>query len=320
MSNLLLESLQYQLGPEIAAALDNPRVVEIMVNPDGTIWTDEIGKGRQPTGARLDYAAADTAIRLIASHARVNVDKRNPLVSATLPGGGERFQGTYPPVTKAPAFAIRKKPAKVFPLESYVERGALTKRGAEFIRNAVAARENIMIAGGTGSGKTTFSNAVLNLDEFKSDRVAIIEDTPELQCNAADQLPMLTQMKDESNPITMRHLVQASLRLRPDRIIIGEVRDSSALELLKAWNTGHPGGIATIHANSAREALQRLEELISEATPTVPHRSIGSAINLIVFLARGEGGEVDDGKPQVKEIIRVSGYDTEQGYKLAPAL
>lgn len=312
--SLLNEGLRAQLGPEINAALADPDVVEVMVNPDGSIWTDAIGRGRTPTGKELSTKAADSALRLIASHANVNVNANNPLVSATLPGSGERFQGLYPPIVRRPSFAIRKKPAQIFPVSSYVERGALSAAAAETITQAVADKKNVLVAGGTGSGKTTFTNALLELPALQADRVALIEDVQELQCAAKDQINMLTRLKEPR--IGMRDLVQTSLRLRPDRIIIGEVRDASALELLKAWNTGHPGGVATIHANSATDALHRLEDLIAEGTETVPYRAIVSAINIVVFLRRGEGPPKDDGKPQVSEIVSVDSRQANGEYQL----
>jgi type IV secretion system protein VirB11 len=211
------------------------------------------------------------------------------------------------PIVSSPAFAIRKRPEVVFTLEDYVREGIMAPGHAEALRRAAAERQNLLIAGGTGSGKTTLANAILAEPAFARDRVVLIEDTAELQCAAEDRLEMLTKRTEPT--VTMTDLVRDTLRLRPDRIIIGEVRDGSALDLLKAWNTGHPGGLATIHANSAAEALSRLEDLIGEVTQRVPYRAIAQAINLVIFIERTPDGR------RVRSVTRVLGRDGE-GYRL----
>ena len=294
-------ALRQAMGPVIAGALADRLVVEVMVNPDGKIWVDRIGEGRSWTGDLLAPADADRILRLLADHVGEVVTRDNPRISATLPITGERFQGAFMPVVASPAFAIRKRPEVVFTLDEYVGEGIMTARHAEVIREAAVARQNILIVGGTGSGKTTLANAILAEPAFSRDRVILIEDTAELQCSAQDKIQMLTKRTDP--PVTMTDLVRDTLRLRPDRIIIGEVRDGSALDLLKAWNTGHPGGLATIHANSALEALTRLEDLIGEVTQRIPYRAIAQAINIIVYIERTATGR------RVREVSRVTGRD-----------
>lgn len=296
-------ALRQAMGPVIAAALAEKLVVEVMVNPDGKIWVDRIGEGRSFTGERLAPADADRILRLLADHVGEVVTKDRPRISATLPETGERFQGAFMPIVSSPAFAIRKRPEVVFTLDDYVERGILDPAMAAVLREAAVSRQNLLIAGGTGSGKTTLANAILAEPAFAADRVVLIEDTAELQCAAADKVSMLTKRTDP--PVTMTDLVRDTLRLRPDRIIIGEVRDGSALDLLKAWNTGHPGGLATIHANSAAEALTRLEDLIGEVTQRVPYRAIAQAINVVVFIERTATGR------RVREVSRVVGREGE---------
>lgn len=303
-------ALRQAMGPVIAQALADRLVVEVMVNPDGKIWIDRIGEGRSWTGQLLAAADADRILRLLADHAGEVVTRDRPRVSATLPETGERFQGAFMPVVARPAFAIRKRPEVVFTLGDYVEGGMMSAAQAEIIRAAAEARENLLIVGGTGSGKTTLANAILAEPAFAADRVVLIEDTAELQCSAADQIQMLTKRTEPA--VTMTDLVRDTLRLRPDRIVIGEVRDGSALDLLKAWNTGHPGGLATLHANSAAEGLSRLEDLIGEVTQRIPHRAIGQAIDLVIHIARTPGGR------RVSEIMRVTGWE-EGGYKLQAA-
>jgi type IV secretion system protein TrbB len=250
----LLQSLHHALGDVVLGAIRDPHVVEIMVNPDGKIWTDRAGEGRSWTGELMSANSAERILRTLATHAGITVTADQPRVSATLPETGERFQGALPPLVSAPAFAIRKRPEMIFPLSGapggYVETGVMTTGQADTIREAVADRKNIVVAGGAGSGKTTLLNAILAEEAFRSDRVVIIEDTRELQCSAEDCVQLLT--KPGPKPVTMADLVFDVLRLRPDRIIGGEVRDgATALNLLKAWNTGHPGGVTSIHANSA---------------------------------------------------------------------
>lgn len=297
-------ALRQALGPVIAQALADKLVVEVMVNPDGKIWIDRIGEGRSFTGQSLAAADADRILRLLADHAGEVVTRDRPRISATLPETGERFQGAFMPVVAQPAFAIRKRPEVVFALESYVEAGTMSVAQADAIRAAVVGRENILIVGGTGSGKTTLANAILAEPAFAADRVILIEDTAELQCSAIDQVQMLTKRTEPA--VTMSDLVRDTLRLRPDRIVIGEVRDGSALDLLKAWNTGHPGGLATLHANSALEGLSRLEDLIGEVTARIPHRAIAQAINVVVFIERTPAGR------RVKEVSRLVGWKGER--------
>jgi P-type conjugative transfer ATPase TrbB len=301
-------ALRQAMGPVIAGALADRLVVEVMVNPDGKIWVDRIGEGRSWTGEHLAPADADRILRLLADHAGEVVTRDSPRISATLPETGERFQGAFMPVVSSPAFAIRKRPEVVFTLPEYVEQGIMTEGQAEVIREAAANHQNILIVGGTGSGKTTLANAILAEPAFAKDRVIIIEDTAELQCSADDQIQMLTKRTDP--PVTMTDLVRDTLRLRPDRIIIGEVRDGSALDLLKAWNTGHPGGLATIHANSAVEGLTRLEDLIGEVTQRIPYRAITQAINVIIYIERTPTGR------RVKTVSRMVGRQDES-YQLA---
>ena len=204
-----------------------------------------------------------------------------PRVSAELPESGERFEGLLPPVVAAPCFAIRRPAVAVFTLDDYVAAGIMSAGQAELLRAAVRERKNILVAGGTSTGKTTLVNALLAEVAKTGDRVVLIEDTRELQCAA----PNLVALRTKDGAASLSDLVRSSLRLRPDRIPIGEVRGAEALDLLKAWGTGHPGGIGTLHAGSAIGALRRLEQLIQEAVVTVPRALIAETIDLIAVLA-----------------------------------
>ena len=278
--------LRTALGPAIAAWLEDPGVVEVMLNPDGRLWVDRLTEGLIDTGEQLAAADGERIVRLVAHHVGAEVHSAAPRVSAELPETGERFEGLIPPVVAAPTFAIRKPAVAVFTLDDYVAAGIMSADEADVLRRAVDRRRNVLVAGGTSTGKTTLVNALLAEVAKTSDRVVLIEDTRELQCKS----PNLVALRTKDGVASLSDLVRSSLRLRPDRIPIGEVRGAEALDLLKAWGTGHPGGIGTIHAGSALGALRRLEQLIQEAVVTVPRALIVETIDLIAVLA-GRGPE-----------------------------
>jgi type IV secretion system protein VirB11 len=305
--------LRTAMGPAIAAALADPLVIEVMVNPDGALRLDRLGAGRCDTGERLDPAQVERIIRLVASHARTEVHGAAPIVSAELPPhgdglAGERFEGVLPPVATGPCFSIRKPASRVYTLADYAGDGIMTAESARLLSMAVCDRRNILVAGGTSSGKTTLANALLAELAARDERVILIEDTRELQCAAPDTVALRTR----PGVAAMADLVRSTLRLRPDRIIVGEVRGGEALDMLKAWNTGHPGGIATVHANSAVAALYRLEQLIQEAVVTVPRRLIAEAIDVVVFI-EGRGTA-----RRIGAVECVEGLDASGDYALRP--
>lgn len=309
--------LRTAMGPAIAAALLNPRVIEIMVNPDGVLRLDILGQGRVDTGEQLSASEVERIIRLVASHARAEVHGDAPIVSAELPPSvegraGERFEGVLPPVSTGPCFSIRKPAERRYTLDDYIADGIVSAGGASRLRIAVANRLNILVAGGTSSGKTTLANALLAEMASADERVILIEDTRELQCPATDTVALRTRPGNAigAGVVTMADLVRSTLRLRPDRIIVGEVRGPEALDMLKAWNTGHPGGIATVHANSAPRALFRIEQLVQEAVVSVPRELIAAAIDLVVFIA-GRGLD-----RRIASIARVDGLDARGSYAL----
>ena len=276
--------LRTALGPAIAALLGQPDIVEVMLNPDGRLWVDRLGAGLADTGLRMLPADGERIIRLVAHHVGVEAHAHNPRISAELPETGERFEGLLPPVVTGPTFAIRKPAIAVFSLDDYVATGIMRADQAGLLRTAIAERWNILVAGGTSTGKTTLANALLKEVAATGDRVVVIEDTRELQVEA----PNLVSLRTKDGVCSLADLVRSSLRLRPDRIPVGEVRGAEALDLLKAWGTGHPGGIGTIHAGSALGALRRLEQLIQEAVVNVPRPLIAETIDLIAVL-QGRG-------------------------------
>jgi type IV secretion system protein TrbB len=303
-----LNMLTTAFGEDIAGFMDDPDVIEVMVNPDGKLWVESLTKGKCFANIVFESKQAANVIKLVAAYRDAIANYDHPEVSCELPESGARFQGWLPPVVVEPTFTIRKKAIQVFSLDDYVKADSLSAKQAAMLSDALKKHKNILIAGGTASGKTTFANALLNELKGSSDRVVVLEDLPELQITVADNVILRT-----SETKSMRDLVKGIMRMRPDRIIIGEVRDAAALELLKAWNTGHPGGICTIHANSPQATLARLEDLVHEAVSVVPTRLIQQAIDIIVFMRRDKKGKYkidsihsydasDDGKYELKRV------------------
>jgi type IV secretion system protein TrbB len=302
--------LRTALGPAIAAWLEDPAIIEVMLNPDGRLWIDRLGEGLADTGDMMSAADGERIIRLVAHHVGVEIHSTSPRVSAELPETGERFEGLIPPVVAAPSFAIRKPAVAVFTLTDYVSAGIMSEAQADILRSAVATRQNILVAGGTSTGKTTLTNALLAEIAKTSDRVVLIEDTRELQCTS----PNLVALRTKDGVATLSDLVRSALRLRPDRIPIGEVRGAEALDLLKAWGTGHPGGVGTIHAGSAIGTLRRMEQLIQEAVVTVPRALIAETINIIAVLVRDGSGR------RLAELARVEGIGASGDYQITPII
>jgi len=301
--------LRTALGPAIAGYLEDPSIVEVMLNPDGRLWIDRLSGGLEDTTVRIPPMDAERILRLVAHHVGVEVHAGNPRVSAELPETGERFEGLVPPVVAASCFAIRRPAVAVFTLGDYVEAGIMSEAQAELLRAAVRERKNVLVAGGTSTGKTTLVNALLAEIAKTNDRIVLIEDTRELQCAA----PNLVALRTKDGAASLSDLVRSSLRLRPDRIPIGEVRGAEALDLLKAWGTGHPGGVGTLHAGSAIGALRRLEQLIQEAVVTVPRALIAETIDVVAVLA-GRGSA-----RRLAELACVDGLAPNGDYHVTPA-
>ena len=293
--------LKRELGNCIVTALESKEVLEVCVNSDGHIWVEETGKRLYDTGERISPENLAAALGTIAAMNGTELNESNPVLEGTLPLDGSRVEGTVPPVTPGgPSMSIRKHASAVFPLSQYVEEQRITPEAAGYLRDSIRDARNILVAGGTSSGKTTFVNALIRelLEIAPEDRLIVIEDTAELQCATANKQSFVA-----SESVSMRKLLKTAMRYRPDRIIIGEVRGGEALDLLKSWNTGHPGGLATVHANDAHAALLRLEQLIAEVSVTPMQPLIAEAINVVVFMRQfGRIGR------RVTEIIEVTGY------------
>ncbi|MGI2002072.1 P-type conjugative transfer ATPase TrbB [Shewanella frigidimarina] len=297
-----IQSIKSHMGMSLYSKLKDPNVIEIMLNPDGQLWVEEFGSPMSVFGSMPPHHAS-LFMKSIAGYHNVVINDDKPILECELPIDGSRFEGIFPPVTANPTFTIRKKAIKVFTLEDYLINEIITKNQLDVLINAIATHKNILIVGGTGSGKTTFANAIIdgivknNCDE----RIVIMEDTNELQCNAPNSVILRSNEHTSINK-----LLRATLRLRPDRILVGEVRGGEALELLKGWNTGHPGGIATVHADSALQGLYRLEDLLAEAVSVVNKPMIANTINIVVFIKKNKTGR------RIEEVIQVSGFESEQ--------
>lgn len=294
-----LALLDYNFSPVIVDLLNNDSITDIMKNDDGRIWVKRIGSKVQiDTGVQLSPNAALQIVETVASLTGTVCNFKNPMVSAELPGNGHRFEGTIPPITLTATFAIRKKTKLRLTLDHYVQNKALTKKQEMRLRQAVEDHENILIAGGTGSGKTTFGNAVLNEMAKTDDRILTIQDTIELQCPCENKIEMRS-----NDYVTIEDLVKVALRYFPTRIIIGEVRGKEAYYMLDAWGTGHPGGLCTLHANSARHTLKRLERLIRMVSQDSQRETIAETIGLIVYMEEAASGH------RVREMVEVKGFE-----------
>ncbi len=299
-----IEALKRALGPQILGFLTDPAVVEIMLNPNGTLWIDKLGVGMERVG-EVPAVQALTIVNTAAAMLETTVTSERPILECELPLDGSRFEALIPPLAERASFALRKKALLVFTLDDYVQKGIMTKAQKQAIEEAVVGRQNILVSGGTGSGKTTAANAILDcVAQVDHDhRIVVIEDTRELQVNAENVVFLRTS--DNTN---MTRLLRATMRLRPDRIVVGEVRDGSALALLKAWNTGHPGGVSTVHANDASAALTRIGQLIQEAGVPPNPELIAEAVNVVVSIKRTATGR------KVEEVAAVRGWSASGGF------
>lgn len=295
-----LESLQRHAGELFLKALADPLTIELMLNPDGVLWQERLGEEMHPIG-HMETHRVEALFRVVASYLHKTITWDSPQLDGEFPLDGSRFSGALPPVVTGPTFAIRKKASKVMTLDEYVASGIMTQKQRDVLVQSVLDHRNILVIGGTSSGKTTLTNALIDamVSGSPSERIIIIEDTGEIQCRARNVVFFHT-----TETVSMTLLLKQSLRMRPNRICVGEVRDHAALDLMDAWNTGHEGGIATLHANSALLGLSRLRGLVSrnEFAPKDIEEVIGEAVHRVVFIERTQQGR------RVKEILRVNGY------------
>lgn len=296
-----IEKLKRDMGRSLMEALEDPETLEIMLNPDGKLWREKFGQPMFCMGT-VPVQRSKTIIQTIAGFHKKIIDSNSPFLECELPIDGSRFAGQLPPLVAGPTFAIRKKASRIFLLDEYVDKGVMTRVQADFICRAIAANKNILVIGGTGSGKTTLLNAIIAeiVRQFPDERICIIEDTGELQCAALNFVQYHTTIN-----VTMTDILRLILRMRPDRIFVGETRGPEALDMLDAWNTGHEGGAASLHANNTLSALTRLRSLISR-NPFAPREIepvIGEAVNVIVQISKTSEGR------RIKEIREIQGYE-----------
>ncbi len=264
------------------------------------LWQEKLGQKIQHIG-NIQAAQVEAVIKTVAGFHGKEVNRFNPMIEGEFPLDNSRFAGQLPPIVSSPTFAIRKKAIKIFTLEQYVETGVLSPRHCDVIKEAVRKHRNILVIGGTGSGKTTLINAIINEMVLcdPDERIFILEDTGEIQCAAENFVQYHTTLD-----VDMTQLLKTTLRMRPDRILVGEVRGPEALDLLDAWNTGHEGGAATLHANDALSGLTRLESLISR-NPSAPKEImplIAEAVDMVVHITRTPHGR------KIQQIIEVQGF------------
>jgi type IV secretion system protein TrbB len=292
-----LGMLDFELA-DLAVHLDDPDIVEIMVNPDGRVWLDSHTRGTFASDLILEPRRTESLLGSIASFFGRELTEQHATLEALLPHFGYRIAGAVPPVTTGPALTIRKPPHKIYSLDDLTSQGLVSRFQAAYIQTALRERKNILVSGGTGSGKTTFANALLReISSFAgNDRFVVLEEVPELQLHAPNTVFLRT-----TPGLPLAALVRLTLWLRPDRIIVGEVRGAEALDLLKSWNTGHPGGVTTIHANSAASTLSRLDQLAMEGGAASQRRLVAETIDLIVHIA-GRGTT-----RRVQELLTVRG-------------
>jgi len=309
-----LISLKDGLGDLVWERLHDVDVFDIMLNGDGALFEDRRGHGLTRIGTINEYDA-QSAINIVTAIAGEVVDRKSPIIEAELPVRKARFIGYSPPITAKPSFSIRLPPSKIYTLAEYVADGIATTAQVAVIENAIAAGQNILIAGGTGSGKSTLLNAVLEalsrIHPVK--RVCLIEEVIELQCSQANVLALRTGPQADHQDLLMR-----LMRSRPDVIVFGEVRDEAALQLVKAANTGHDGLMSTLHANSAQDALHRMQDLCAEAEPGDFRSQIASAFDLIVGIQRTNAADrkPGDADRRITEIIKLEGF-ADNAYKFA---
>lgn len=299
-----IHTLANSMGAKILEFLADANISELALNTDSRLWIDTFTQGWVDTGIQIRPNTAKRIILGVAAMAATTIDMDNkPFLEAELKPCQLwpkcRFQAELPDIVDNPSFNIRKHGKTIFSLDDYVQQGTMTPKQKDIIVKAIHSNANIIAAGGTSSGKTTLLNAILKEISSTGDRLVIIEDTPELQCSAPNHVNLKTQKPF----IDMNELLRMSLRISPRRIIVGEVRGKEALTMLKAWNTGHDGGCATLHSDSALESLYRLEQMVSEISITPQQRTISQAVDMVIYIKK-EGI-----KRVIKEIIKVNGYD-----------
>lgn len=315
------DTLDVILGAYIVDLMHKEDITEIYVNDDGFIRYQSRDEGKVKTNEFLSPDNRARIINFIAGMDGKIITEDIPAISAELKGYHSRFQGNMPPIVSTPQFNIRMRATKIFTLEDYVKNGTLNADYVPYLKQAIKDRKNIIVTGGTGTGKTTLINALLQKMALLTPyhRIITLEDMPELQCAADDYSAMYTKQDTNKDYIKydMTKLVELCMRRSPDRIIVGEIVNGAAYSMLKAWNTGHEGGLSTVHANSAEEALLRIESLALENKDAAGNikELIGMAVDVVISISHVDLG---NGKRSrvINDIIEVYSYDlNSQKYK-----
>lgn len=311
--NRMLDMLESSLGPDIWKSLDDPLVTEVRVNSDGSIWLDKIGSGDVRLDTTMTPDKAYSVLMIVADAKGEQIGDENPSFDAVIPGYGYRFAGTLPPLTAAPAFNIRKKPGRVITLDEYVASGIMTERQKAALIEAVKNRETVLVGGGTGSGKTTLLNAVLQVMAATGDRILTVEDTLELMNSARDQESFLTV----PGVRTMEDCLRIALRFHPKRLVFGEARGAEVRAMMMAMNSGHPGGALTLHSDSNRDSLYRIEEMLETIPNYQPRpKTIARVMRCLVYISTTHDRVRYPAGRYVSEIAKVHGWTSEEGYQL----
>lgn len=292
--------------------IGDPEVTEVMINGFDHIFVERAGRLSRLENHFESRQELETIITKFVSQAGRAVNESEPIVDTHLEDGS-RVNVVMPPVAlNGPIVTIRRFPKEAMTVEKLISYGSITPEAAEVLELLVRARYNIFVSGGTGSGKTTFLNALSNFIP-RDERIITIEDSAELQIRSIDNLVRLETRNagpDGSGAITIRDLIKSALRMRPDRIVVGEVRGAEALDMLQAMNTGHDGSLSTGHANSTYDMLSRLETMVLQGAAGLPleaiRQQIGSAVDIIIHLSR-----LRDKSRKTMEIMEILGYDPE---------
>ena len=303
-----IELIKFNMGNEILELLNDKDVSEIIINDDTKLFKDTFSEGQVFTGKYIDPTRTLSLIQVVASYSKQIIDENNPILEARL-YDKSRFTGVIPPLADNPTINIRKHTILKLTLDDYVDTGVITQNQKKILLDNIKNKRNILVVGATGSGKTTFANACINDISKLNERLGILEDTPEIQTTATNRYFLHTSSNKK-----MIDLVKVSLRMTPQRIIVGEIRDGASLYLLRAWNSGQGGGVCTIHSDSARKALGQLEGYIQEVSQTPQKQLIADNVHLIVVIDKVfEDGET---KRKLVEMVEVKGLDKEGNYIL----